>query len=334
MPPEPNDQMVTEPELGDAELQQWLTSVGDGAEIDLPGLDIGVPVSSRKPASELHGAEQGGGFVAQNDEPDDEPDDEEDDDEIPDLVPDAQDFFTINGQQFARADIERLYNFDQYMRSNPDVAQRVNDAITGQAPTGQAPVSAAPETTPDPEWKEPEPPEFLDLEDPVQKFQWETHVATQRVLFQNEERQRKFFAAQAAEQNRRNSFQAQQDMSSALSSFKQSHPNLNDDDIAKVRQLATPFVEGMLKQLPPVEALTRSMEVAGMMDSDLRPKLIDTTVKTPTERQRSHRRKARLGEISGTGRSAPRTEPNRPAFTSDKDFLNALAAEFSEHMQR
>ncbi len=344
MPPEPNDQMVTEPELGDAELQQWLTSVADGADIQLPGLDIGVPPSSRKPPEQLHTDDDLTGGVD-----DESPDD---DDETPNEPPEGApagapqagtDFFEINGQQFAREDIERLYNFDQYMRSNPDVAQRVNAAIAGQGPTGQATVPDPSQATTDQgrteppvveEWKDPEPPEFLDLEDPAQKFQWDTHVATQKALFNNEQRQRQFFAQQAEQTNRRNVQQAQQDMATALASFKQVHPNLNEDDIAKIRNLAGPFVEGMMKQLPAVEALSRSMEVAGMMDNDLRDKLMDTTVRTKTEKQQSRHRKGRLGEISGAGRSAPRTEQARPAFTSDKEFLNALASEFSEHMQR
>lgn len=347
MPPEPNDQMVTEPELGDAELQQWLTSVADGADIQLPGLDIGVPPSSRKPPTELHTGDQPtstGGAPDDDEEPDDDEAPDDDQTGAPAGEPQAGvDFFEINGERFAREDIERLYNFDQYMRANPDVAQRVNATLTGQGPAGQAPLPPASETPTDQghtelpvveEWKEPEPPEFLDLDDPVQKFQWDNHVATQKVLFDNEQRQRQFFATQAAEVSRQRSEQAQRDMASALASFKQVHPNLNEDDIAKVRQLAIPFVEGMMKQLPPVEALSRSMEVAGMMDNDLRDKLIDQSVRTRSEQGKSRHRKNRLGEISGSGRSAPRTEQARPTFTSDRDFLNALASEFSEHMQR
>ena len=327
MSPEPNDQIVTEPTLGDEDLQQWLTSLGDGAEIVLPSLAVGQP----QPAT--------------GEETPDEPDDrdeslDDESEETPPAQPEGTqaDHFTINGQQFAREDIERLYNFDQYMRSNPDVARRVNDAIT--QPSAGAPTvpeatttSGAGTTEPVTEWKDPEPPDFLDLEDPAQRFQWDTHVATQKAFYDREQRDRKFFEQQAQVQQQNTARQAQQDMQAALTTFTQAHPNLNEDDIVKIRQAAVPFIDGMMKQLPPVEALTRSMEVAAVMDTDLRAKITDPAVRTRTNQQRTTHRKARLGEISGSPRSAPKTE-SRPAFTSDKEFLNALASEFSEHMNR
>lgn len=332
-PPENNDQMVTEPTLGDEDLQQWLTSIGDGAEIELPSLAVGTP-----PPRATDDDPNGG----VDDEPDpDDPNGDEPPQEPPAPTAGADaDHFVINGQQFAREDIERLYNFDQYMRANPDIAQRVNDAIAPPT-TGQPPVS---ETTTPPgtgateqptveEWKDPEPPDFLDLEDPAQKFQWDTHVATQKTLFAQEQRSRQFFAQQAKVQQQTQARQVAQDMDAALASFKQAHPNFNEDDIAKVRAAAAPFVPGMMAQLAPVEALGRAMEVAAVMDNDLREKVTDPSVRTRTEHQTRQRRKARLGEISGSPRSAPKTE-SRPQFTSDKDFLNALAAEFSEQMNR
>jgi hypothetical protein len=333
MAPE-NEQTLTN-DIGDTELEQWLTSVGDGAEINLPGLDIGIPVSRQQQQ-----------VVSQGDTDDDsDTDDTDDSDDTDDGNDDTEattssaqptvdaDSFTINGQQFPRADIERLYQFDQYMRSNPDVAKRLNDAIATPASTAESTVPAAQATATSEEYTAPDPPEFLDLDDPVQKFQWDNHVATQKVLHDNEQRQRQFFQTQAQERQATLNRQAQQDMDQALSTFKQQYPNLNDDDITHIRAAAGPFIEGMMKQLSPTDALVRSMEVAGMMDENVRNKMTDVTTKTPTDKQKTRHRKARLGEISGSGRSAPRTE-SRPSFTSDKEMLNALANEFSEQMQR
>lgn len=335
--PSEHQQSVTEPELGNEDLEQWLTSIGDGADIVLPSLSLGgpLPTNAHIPTD----TDPTGGTDELDD---DEPDDDDELTETPPAQPTGEqdDSFTINGQPFSRADIERLYNFDQYMRANPDVATRVNAALTGQASgLGQAtvpqtPPPADPPVPPTTEWKPPEPPDFLDLEDPAQKFTWDTHVATQKAFFDREQRDNKFFTQQAQERQANVNRQAQQDMASALTSFKQSHPNLNDDDIAKIRQAAVPFVDGMMKNLAPTDALIRSMEVAAVMDDDLRAKVQDPTVRTRTTAQQTKHRKARLGELSGSGRSAPKTEQARPAFTSDKDFLNALASEFSEHMQR
>lgn len=331
MPPEPNDQMVTAQELGDEDLQQWLTSLGDGAEIELPSLSLGGPLNPPTPTD----TDPTGG--TDESDPDEPADDGDEPEEVPapaQATGDA-DHFVINGEQFSRDDIERLYNFDQYMRANPDVAQRVNTAIAfPQTPAGQPPVSETPPPADTPtEFQAPEPPDFLDLEDPAQKFQWDTHVATQRAFFDREQRDNKFFQQQAQERIVNQQRQAEQDMASALTTFKQAHPNLNEDDIVKIRQAAGPFIDGMMKQLPPTDALVRSMEVAAVMDNDLRAKIQDPTVHTRTNHQQRQRNKQRLGAISGSPRSAPKTE-SRPAYSSDKDFLNALAQEFSEHMQR
>lgn len=334
MPPETNDQMVTGTEIGDEDLQQWLTSIGDGVEIQLPSLAIGDPPPR---------AQEGNDDNGNQDDPN-EPDPNaavEDDNEPPEGTQTPEqvegvDYFTVNGNRFERADIERLYNFDQYLRANPDTAQRVNDAIAPRSTppptgTGQTPVS---ETPTDTEFKAPEPPEFLDLEDPVQKFQWDSHVGNLKAIHERDERDKKAFAAMAADRQEQQNRQAASDMQTALGTFKSAHPNLNDDDIAKIRQAAVPFVEGMMKQLPPVDALTRSMEVAAVMDNDLRDKMMDPTVRTRSEREQSRHRKNKAGQIAGSPRSAPRTEPSRPAFTSDKEMLNELAAAFSEQMQR
>lgn len=325
--PLPNDQVITGAELGDDDLQQWLTSIGDGAEIELPSLSLGTPTPT--PTGEA---------------PDDEPDDE-DDDEPPEGAPPAQptgeapDSFTIgDGRTLSRADAERLYSFDQYMRANPDKAAAVNAALASTTPPtvgGQPPVPTPPAPASEtPEWKEPEPPDYLDLEDPSQKFTWESHVATQKALFDRDQRDNQLFAQQAQERQANTVRQAQQDTAAAVATFKQVHPNLNEDDIAAIRKASVPFIDGMLKNLPPVEALGRAMEVAAVMDDDLRAKIQDPTVRTRSNKEQTRHRKARLGEISGSPRSAPKTEPTRPVYTSDKDFLNALAAEFSEHMQR
>lgn len=251
------------------------------------------------------------------------------------------DYFTVNGNRFAREDIERLYNFDQALRANPDMAQRVAQAVqpptppggTGQPPVPQATPPATPPTSEPPvpvdEYKDPEPPEFLDLEDPAQKFMWEQHVSTQRALHDRDVAEKQRWASIQAERQQAVERQAQTDMASALDSFKKSHPNLNDEEVAKIRVAAVPFVEGMMKQLSPVDALVRSMEVAGYSDNDLRPKLLDATQQSTTSHQRSTRRKAKLGQVAGTPRSAPKTE-SRVSYTSDKDMVNELARAFAE----
>lgn len=352
MPPLPENEQQLEADLGDAELQQWLTSVGDGAEINLPGLDIGLPTGVRNIDAGIARTDKAVTDQSITGEGGEEEDDDDDDEEVTDPAPTGEptgtastattdgtpDFIEFNGKQIPKADIQRLYEFDQYLRANPDAAQRVQAAIpapTTPAVGGPSDIPPAPvQTSAVKEFEEPTPPEWMDLDDPQTKWQWDNHVAGQKATFDQAQQQQQFLAQQQTERTAQTNRQAAADMGIALDKFKASHPNLNEDDIVAVRKAAGPFVSGMLAQLPPVDALVRSMEVGGMMDEDLRAKLTDSTVRTPSEKNKARHRKARLGELSGSGRSAPKTDTARPTFTSDKDFINAIAQELSESMQR
>ncbi len=324
--PETNDQMI-DPEIGNEELEQFLNSLTDGQQIDLPSLGT-------TPAGEfIKGQQQG-----DDDEPNsDEPNADGDDDETPAGTPtptegvDGVDYFTINGQQFPRADIERLYNFDQFMRQNPDAAQRVAKAIE-PATTGTpaVPAAPAPTTSEVEEFKPPEPPEFLDLDDPVAKFQWDSTVSLQKQQFELTQAQNKFFAQQAQERQAAINRQAAVDMDIALKQFRDQYPGLNDDDIATIRTEAGPFVPAMMQQLPPVDALRRSMEVAAFANTDLRKRL-DAETPPPTNQHRSATRKQKLSSISGTPRSAPKVD-TKPSFQNDRDMVNAFATALNDQM--
>lgn len=341
MPPE-NEQDILANDVGDAELEQWLTSIGDGADIQLPGLDIGIPASSRREVlnqtiDQSVVVDDGGTGEDEDDDPDAGGDTgatgEPTHTPAPATANAPSEFELSNGQKISREDAERLWNFDQYLRGNPDKAAAVNAAIAGQPapPTPVVPEAATQASA----FEEPTPPDFLDLDDPAQKFQWDTHVQTQKVLFDQEQRSQRFFANQAQQTQVQQTRQAETDMATALDKFKADHSNLNEDDIVAIRKAAGPFVSGMLAQLPPVEALVRSMEVGGMMDEGLRAKLTDPTVRTRSEAQQTRHRKRISGAISGSPRSAPKGETTRPTNQmSDKDFLNELAQGFNEAMQR
>jgi hypothetical protein len=315
--PEPNDQMI-EPELGNEDMEAWLDSLGES--------NVNLPALMRSPMMRSEGG-------ADEPNPDDEPDDGDEptpDEGTPEQV-EGVDYFTVNGNQFSRADIERLYSFDQYMRANPEAAQRVAEAIQ-PAPTGQPPVSPATPPTPGTvdEWQEPTPPETLDLEDPRDKIMWDMQLTAQRTAWEARQEVRKLNQSIVQDKQEQIQRQAAADMDTALSDFRAKFPGLNDDDVAAIRQEAVPFVDGMMKQLPPVDALFRSMEVAAYANTDLRKKL-EAETPTPTARQHSRSRKQRLGSIAGTPRSAPKVEA-RPAFTNDRDMVNAVAQELSDAM--
>lgn len=314
--PDANDMMV-DPNVTSEDMDAWLQELDAGGSTydlsrTLPSLNsVAEPEPEPNPPTEP------------------EPDTHGHDDETQEgtgepSTPD--DGFNINGTVWPREEIERLYNFDQYLRANPDAAQRVAQAVAPPVRTTEPPVPAPSAPT---AYEAPTPPDYLDLEDPSQRFMWDNHVQMQKALHDRDERDKARWNQLNAERQEQTQRQAQVDMDSALTEFRTQHPNLNDDDIALIRQGAAPFVEGMMRQLPPVAALVRSMDAAAYMNPDLIPKLIDPTQQSQTKKQQSTTRKRNLGSISGAPRSAPKTE-GRPAYTSDKDMVNQLAAAFAE----
>jgi hypothetical protein len=243
-------------------------------------------------------------------------------------APEQPDTITVGDNQFARADIERLYEFDRYLRDNPDAAARVAEAVAPRAPV-ESSVPQAQTPTPAPQYEDPTPPDYLDLDDPTARFMWESHKSTQRAIFDNEQRVTNWVAQQNQVQQNQLQRQAAADMDVALSDFRSRYPALDDGDIATVRNAATTFIPSMMEQLPPVQALTRSMEVAAWADADLRPRLGGDSPSVPSQKARSVTRKQRLSSISGSPRSAPKTE-DRVQYSTDKDMVNALANAIAE----
>ena len=315
--PTPNDQMV-EPTVSNEDMEAFIQSLETDFEYS-PSVKLSAP--DQQPP---------------DDAPTDEPPDEEQPTEEPGEEPPADsDFITVRGQQIPRADIERLYEFDQYMRQNPETAQRVSQALAQPPaqPTGESPVPAAPPPeAAAPTFVEPQPPEGFDLDDPQIKFLWDQNVNTQRQIWEQGRQVADFARATQSQQQTIIDAQARADMDSALSQFRAEFPGLNDDDVASVRQEAAPLLPAMMQNLAPIDAIKRSMEVAAWANADMRPKL-SAEESGPTEKEKSTRRKRLAGQISGSPRSAPKVE-SRPSFTSDRDMVNALAQEFAEQMGR
>jgi len=300
-----DNSMMVDPPMGEEDMDAFIKSLEDpGASVNLSQY---MDTSEPEPEPE--------------EEPEEEPESTE-----PESEP--TDYFTINGEQWPRSEIERLYQFDRYLRDNPDAAQRVAEATQPrpQSPAVPAPTQEAPSVEFDP----PSLPDFLDLDDPSQRFMWESHVATQKAIFDRDQRDNRMYAQWAQERELQVQRQASADMSDALSQFQSSFPNLNEDDIARIRTDASPLVDGMLKTLPPVQALYRSMEVAAWANADMRSKLSDPTHTTPSEQTQSRTRKQRLSSISGAPKSAPKVEP-RPTFTSDRDMVQQFADALAEN---
>lgn len=322
MPPEndnqdPNAQMV-DPAIGEDELQAFLKTLDEGFEY-APNIDL----STFQPKGSTDDP-----LDDDNPHPD-ETDDDDDDSETPPAseASSDDDDFTVNGNKIPRAEIQRLYEFDQFLRANPDKAQRVAETLA--APVGEANVSPAQPTPSETAFQAPEPPAELDLEDPTSKFLWDQTVEARKEAWEARQEVAKTTASITKGQQAIVDRQVQEDMAQALDQFKAQFPNLNDDDIALVRKDAGPLVQNYMATLPPVEALRRSMEVAGYANSDVRPKLLDPANATPTNAQKSAKRKSRLGSLSGTPRSAPKVD-SRPKYTNDREMVQGFADALAE----
>jgi hypothetical protein len=311
-PNDPNAMMV-EPAVGEEDMEAFLKSLEDSdASVNLAS--ILQPDHSDTEESESESESES--------EPS-EPEPTE-----PEPVEQPSDYFTINGEQWPRSEIERLYQFDRYLRFNPDVAQRVAEATRPRQESPAVPETA--QEAPQVEFTPPQLPDFLDLDDPQQRFMWESHLATQKAIHDRDQRDNRIYAQLQQQQEQQVQRQASQDMETALDQFTDAFPNLNEDDLNRIRTDAGPLVDGMLKQLPPVQALYRSMEVAAWANADLRFKLQDPTKESPSSEQTSRTRKQRLSSISGAPKSAPKVEP-RPTFTSDRDMIQQFADELAEN---
>jgi hypothetical protein len=314
MPEPSNEEQIVDPALSSEDMDAFIAQLESGYEGN-------VNLSTLLP--------QDSGDSGEEEEPplDEPPVEEEQPSEEP--QGEADDFFTVNGNQVPRSDIERLYQFDQYMRANPDAAQRVSDALATPQPAREpdvpAPAAPAAQTN---TFEPPSPPESLDLDDPRDKILWDAHVLSQRSSWENQQAIARIQAQYNSDRQEQINRQASLDMETALSRFHSTFPNLNDDDVAQIRSEAAPLVPAMLAQNEPVHALYKAMEVATYANADIRQR-IDSAPK-PTTGQRSRSRKQRLGEISGSPRSAPKTEA-RPQYSSDRDmvqqFADALAQE-------
>ena len=258
---------------------------------------------------------------------DDGDDGEEDDEEVP---PDdsSVESVTINGQSVPLAEVQRLVDFDNYLKSNPDAARRMAESIA------TPPVATVPTPTEPPPgpvaFVPPTPPEALDLDDPSVRVMWDELVATRKAAW--EATQSTVAATQqfAATQQQLTARQAEIDMRDAQAQFRHDHPNMTDENINTIRQLAADMriVPGLLQSMPtPTDALHRAMEIAAWADADTRSLMLDTSATPPPTK--SQRRKQRLSQISSAPGSAPVTD-NPPRVRSDRDMINAFAQELTD----
>jgi len=310
--PDPTDstQIVFPAESTD-DIDAFLNSLGADFEY-APTVTV-PPIAAQAP----YGVDEHGNDIEESDE---------------EVTPegDTPEFVVINGQQVPLAEVQRLVDFDTYLKANPDTARRMAESIA--APTGLPPVPTAtePEARPVAEFTPPTPPETLDLEDPSIKFMWDELVATRKQAWEATQMSQAVAQQGQVTQQQLTARQAEIDMRDAQAQFRHDHPNMTEDNIKSIRKLAAEMniVPGLLTSMPtPTEALHRAMEIAAWADADTRPLMLDTS-STPSPTATTTRKK-RLSQISSAPGSAPVSDaPTR--VRSDKDMIQAFATELAE----
>jgi hypothetical protein len=234
----------------------------------------------------------------------------------------APDTVLVNGNPVPLADIQRLYEFDQYLRQNPDAAERVQQAVTVREPAVPTPAAAAPPAN------EVTPPDFLDMDDPAHKFMWESHLAQQQQLQQ-------FTQQNIQREQEALNQKAMAEMDTALSRFRSAHPNLNDDQIIQIRKHGAEMNIAsavMATTVNPVDGFVRILDLAALDTPDIRSTYLDTEVKkTPTTRQRSTERKGKLNALGGSSGSVPRTTTT-PRPVTDREAIDQFAQGLAESL--
>jgi hypothetical protein len=226
-------------------------------------------------------AEEGGGAVS----------------DTPSPVPPG--YIDFEGQQLPVDQVRALLELDRRMREEPEVAQRVGQAL--KAPEEPAKL---------PDWIDPEDTQAVRLYEHSESIRAEN------------DRQR----AQLAQVNERDARARVVDaFRGAVGSFKAAHPNLNDEQIAQIADACgrANIVEGLERTEGSLtQAFVRGMEMTMWGTPSLRS--LALSEEQGSVAGKSKDRKQKTAALSPSGGSAPRTE-TRKAVPKTREEAAAMA---------
>jgi hypothetical protein len=232
-------------------------------------------------------------------------------------APDGSKTVTLpNGQVSTLEELQRYYDFEQFLQTHPDVAQRVVQAAQGQ--TIQPPV----ETPPAP----PALPEDVDLEDPTTRFLYEQNIANQRSL-----------QAIAAQQQEAQQATAIQHANIAIRQT-QDRLHLSDADLGKLRVATAELniVPSFISRNPsnPISAMEQALEFTFWSQPEFRDAAIQARVDAELAATSADTRRQRnLNKVSNaSGGSKPPPARKEPATEDER--REAMIQEISEAMGR
>jgi hypothetical protein len=186
----------------------------------------------------------------------------------------------------------------------------------------------APRVEPSPVQKDPPvpvAPEWLDTEDPAQAFFWKKMQDQDRAL-----------QAVAANQQKINEDQTRErlvnEVQSGLSTFRQAHPELTEDDVQVIRLHATSLniVGGLAAQMDGPAAVRKALDIAYLDHPEYRAQHQGEPKPSEVKAKASSERKAKLGALSGSSGSAPRQPEAQQKPSTDREMRAQAAKWLSE----
>ena len=265
------------------------------------------------------------GFAAPDDDEPDEPEpDEPDEPEADEPTRGAHSGrLELLGTPLTETEAAGLLHLRKLLVEHPELAAEVNakaEAVLSgrslpqiEAEPAEPPVDAPP--------VENALPDFIDPDEPGQIALWREIEA----LRANQE-QTNVRAQQATVEA--NQARVHADIANAVDRFKTAHPDLDDSDIAAIRDhtSATVNIASVMGNFPgdPVEGLVRALEIGSMTDPATRDKVLG--VRDDRPKKDADRQKA-LSALSGGSGAGQRRAPKAPKPAGWNDVAKQLAKE-------
>jgi hypothetical protein len=246
-------------------------------------------------------------------EPEPEPSEPEEEPEpaVEEVQPTAEEWISIDGRAVPVAEARSMLELRQYLATHPEKAEAVRRAVEGE-PAPEAP-------------KEPEPPEWMDLDDPSQRFMWEQFKTQDRQIRSLQEQQ----SQTAAESARA---RAINEVNVALDTFRQSHPELTESDVQEVRThaVALNIIGGLSQTRTGTDAVLKALDIAYLDHPDFAAKAKGEPTAAEAKAQKNAQRKQKLAGLSGSSGSAARQPEAQPKPTTDREAKEQAAKWLSE----
>src|SRR3974390_2748155 len=241
-----------------------------------------------------------------------EPAEPEPEPEEPEAAPVEAEWISIDGRDLRVAEARSMLGRRQSLATHREKAGAVRRAVEDDPPPPAPPA-------------EPTPPEWMDLDDPSQRFMWE-QFKTQATQIRSLQEQQSQTAAESARAR------AITEVNVALDTFRQSHPELTESDVQEVRThaVALNIIGGLSQTRTGTDAVLKALDIAYLDHPDFAAKAKGEPTAAEAKAQKNAQRKQKLAGLSGSSGSAARQPEEQPKPTTDREAKAQAAKWLSE----